>query len=105
MPLARPSYCGYQYYLSCWCCHVQAGHDINYISLTGALHSIGPKEGKPSPPLNLVGDFGGGGMLMAFGMVCGILEARTSGQGQTIDAVSKPSPPACLPACLCIASA
>ena len=45
-----------------------AGHDINYISLTGALHSIGPKHGKPTPPLNLVGDFGGGGMLMAFGM-------------------------------------
>lgn len=65
---------------------MQAGHDINYISLSGALHAIGPKEGKPTPPLNLVGDFGGGGMLMAFGMVCGILEARTSGQGQTIDA-------------------
>ena len=63
-----------------------AGHDINYIALTGALHAIGPKEGKPSPPLNLVGDFGGGGMLMAFGMVCGILSAKASGAGQVIDA-------------------
>ena len=50
-----------------------AGHDINYIALTGALHSIGRAEGKPVPPLNLVGDFGGGGIFLAFGMVCGIL--------------------------------
>ena len=62
-----------------------AGHDINYISLAGALHAIGNKGGKPVPPLNLVGDFGGGGMLLAFGLVCGILEARGSGQGQVID--------------------
>ncbi len=62
-----------------------AGHDINYIALTGALHAIGPRE-KPSPPLNLVGDFGGGGMLLAFGMVCGLLEAMKSGQGQVVDA-------------------
>jgi len=62
-----------------------AGHDINYISLSGALHSIGPKDGKPVPPLNLVGDFGGGGMLLAFGLVCGILEASRSGQGQVVD--------------------
>jgi len=62
-----------------------AGHDINYIALTGALHAIGPKE-RPVPPLNLVGDFGGGGMLLAFGMVCGLLEAQKSGKGQVVDA-------------------
>ncbi|HXM30959.1 MAG TPA: CaiB/BaiF CoA-transferase family protein, partial [Xanthobacteraceae bacterium] len=62
-----------------------AGHDINYIALTGALHAIGVKD-KPVPPLNLVGDFGGGGMLLAFGMVCGLLEAQRSGKGQVIDA-------------------
>ncbi len=62
-----------------------AGHDINYIALSGALHAIGPKE-KPVPPLNLVGDFGGGGMLLAFGMVCGLLETIRSGQGQVVDA-------------------
>src|SRR5216683_3616782 len=62
-----------------------AGHDINYIALTGALHAIGVKD-KPVPPLNLVGDFGGGGMLLAFGMVCGLLEAQKSGKGQVIDA-------------------
>ena len=63
-----------------------AGHDINYIALTGALHAIGRKGEKPVPPLNLVGDFGGGGMMLAFGLVCALLEARTSGQGQVIDA-------------------
>jgi alpha-methylacyl-CoA racemase len=63
-----------------------AGHDINYISLSGALHAIGNTGGKPVPPLNLVGDFGGGGMLLAYGMVCGLLEAKTSGTGQVIDA-------------------
>jgi alpha-methylacyl-CoA racemase len=63
-----------------------AGHDINYIALTGALHAIGETGGKPVPPLNLVGDFGGGGMLLAFGLVCGLLEAQRSGQGQVIDA-------------------
>jgi alpha-methylacyl-CoA racemase len=62
-----------------------AGHDINYIALTGALHAIGGKD-KPMPPLNLVGDFGGGGMLLAFGMVCGLLEAQRSGKGQVVDA-------------------
>ncbi|MCL2427942.1 MAG: CoA transferase [Alphaproteobacteria bacterium] len=62
-----------------------AGHDINYIALTGALHAIGTAE-KPIPPLNLVGDFGGGGMLLAFGMVCGLIEAMRSGRGQVIDA-------------------
>jgi alpha-methylacyl-CoA racemase len=63
-----------------------AGHDINYIALTGLLHAIGRAGERPVPPLNLVGDFGGGGMLLAFGMVCGLLEARRSGQGQVIDA-------------------
>ncbi len=63
-----------------------AGHDMNYISITGALHAIGPKNGKPAVPLNLVGDFGGGGMLLAFGIACGIVEAQRSGEGQVIDA-------------------
>ena len=63
-----------------------AGHDINYISLTGALHAIGPLHGKPVPPLNLVGDFGGGGMLLAYGMVCGLLSAARTGEGQVVDA-------------------
>ena len=63
-----------------------AGHDINYIALAGALHAIGFAGDRPVPPLNLVGDFGGGGMLLAFGMVCGLLEAARSGQGQVIDA-------------------
>jgi alpha-methylacyl-CoA racemase len=62
-----------------------AGHDINYISLTGMLHAIG-RSGPPSPPLNLVGDFGGGAMYLAFGVVCALLEARSSGKGQVIDA-------------------
>ena len=63
-----------------------AGHDINYISLAGALESMGRRGEAPVPPLNLVGDFGGGGMLLAFGLVCGIVEARASGQGQVVDA-------------------
>src|SRR5689334_5038224 len=63
-----------------------AGHDINYIALAGALAHFGRAGGKPTPPINLVGDFGGGGMFLAFGVVCGVLEARTSGQGQVVDA-------------------
>lgn len=63
-----------------------AGHDINYIALAGALHAIGRKGDRPVPPLNLVGDFGGGGMLLAFGLVCGLLEAQKSGKGQVVDA-------------------
>lgn len=63
-----------------------AGHDINYIALTGALHGIGHSDSKPVPPLNLVGDFGGGALYLAFGIVCGILEARKSGKGQVVDA-------------------
>jgi alpha-methylacyl-CoA racemase len=63
-----------------------AGHDINYIALTGALHAIGGKGTKPTPPLNLVGDFGGGALYLAFGVVCALLEAQRSGKGQVIDA-------------------
>jgi len=63
-----------------------AGHDINYISLTGVLHAIGENSRKPVPPLNLVGDFGGGSMLMAFGLVSGILQAKMSGKGNLVDA-------------------
>lgn len=63
-----------------------AGHDINYIALAGALHGIGSADRAPAVPLNLVGDYGGGGMMLAFGMVCGLLEARKSGKGQVIDA-------------------
>ena len=62
-----------------------AGHDINYIALTGALHAIGSAD-KPSPPLNLVGDFGGGGIYLAFGVCAALLEAKTSGEGQIVDA-------------------
>ncbi|MBZ0130971.1 MAG: CoA transferase [Rhodobacteraceae bacterium] len=62
-----------------------AGHDINYIALSGALHAIGTAD-QPLPPLNLLGDFGGGGMYLAFGMVCALLEATRSGIGQVVDA-------------------
>ncbi len=63
-----------------------AGHDINYIALAGVLHSIGRRGSAPAPPLNLVGDFGGGGMYLAFGVVCALLEAGRSGRGQVVDA-------------------
>lgn len=63
-----------------------AGHDINYISLSGALHTFGRQGQTPVAPLNLVGDFGGGGMLLAFGIVCALFEARKSGKGQIVDA-------------------
>jgi len=62
-----------------------AGHDINYIALTGCLHSIGRPGQTPVPPLNIIGDLGGGGLLLAFGMVCGLLETQKSGQGQVVD--------------------
>ena len=63
-----------------------AGHDINYIALAGVLAHLGRHDSGPVPPMNLVGDFGGGGMYLAFGMVCALLEARTSGRGQVVDA-------------------
>jgi alpha-methylacyl-CoA racemase len=62
------------------------GHDINYISLAGALGAIAREGERPLFPLNLLGDYGGGGMLLAFGIVCGVLEARGSGRGQVVDA-------------------
>lgn len=63
-----------------------AGHDINYIALTGALDMIGPAGGAPVPPLNLVGDYGGGAMFLAFGVLAAVIESRASGQGQVVDA-------------------
>lgn len=63
-----------------------AGHDINYIALSGMLHAMGRDGAPPAPPLNLVGDFGGGAMMLAFGVVCAALEARASGKGQVVDA-------------------
>jgi alpha-methylacyl-CoA racemase len=63
-----------------------AGHDLNYIALTGALHAIGRKGAPPTPPLNLVGDFGGGALYLVVGLLAAIIEARQSGRGQVIDA-------------------
>ncbi|MFC3676880.1 CaiB/BaiF CoA transferase family protein [Ferrovibrio xuzhouensis] len=63
-----------------------AGHDINYIALTGALHAIGPAGGKPVPPLNLVGDFGGGSLYLAMGVLAALFERQGSGRGQVVDA-------------------
>jgi len=63
-----------------------AGHDINYLALTGMLHAMGRADTPPPPPLNLVADFGGGAMMLAFGVVCAALEAQKSGQGQVVDA-------------------
>ncbi len=63
-----------------------AGHDLNYIALSGALWAMGEADRKPMPPLNLLGDFGGGGMFLAFGMVCALLHAKQSGQGDIVDA-------------------
>jgi alpha-methylacyl-CoA racemase len=62
-----------------------AGHDINYVALAGALHAFGRAGEKPTPPINMVGDFGGGGMLLAFGMVSALLAAQRTGRGQVID--------------------
>lgn len=62
-----------------------AGHDINYIALAGALHAFGRAGEKPTPPINMVGDFGGGGMLLAFSMVSALLETKSSGKGQVVD--------------------
>jgi len=63
-----------------------AGHDLNYIALTGALHAIGPAGGKPVPPLNLVGDYGGGALYLAMGLLAALHERKTSGRGQVVDA-------------------
>jgi alpha-methylacyl-CoA racemase len=63
-----------------------AGHDINYIAITGVLHAMGRADRPPTPPLHLVGDLAGGGMMMAFGIACGLIEAKRSGKGQVIDA-------------------
>ena len=63
-----------------------AGHDMNYIALTGALNAIGPADGPPVPPLNLVGDFGGGTLYLLVGVLAALLEARQSGKGQVVDA-------------------
>ena len=63
-----------------------AGHDLNYIALTGALHAIGRADSPPPPPLNLVGDFGGGGLMLAYGILAALLERSRSGKGQVVDA-------------------
>jgi alpha-methylacyl-CoA racemase len=63
-----------------------AGHDLNYIALSGALHAMGASDRPPTPPLNLVGDYGGGGMLLALGVVAALFEAKRSGHGQVVDA-------------------
>ncbi|MGO9632067.1 MAG: CaiB/BaiF CoA transferase family protein [Xanthobacteraceae bacterium] len=63
-----------------------AGHDLNYLALAGGLHAIGRKGAKPTPPLNLAADFGGGALYLAFGMACAMLEAQQSGKGQVVDA-------------------
>ena len=63
-----------------------AGHDINYIALTGALHAIGPAGGAPVPPLNLIGDYGGGALYLAFGLMAALYERQRSGRGQVVDA-------------------
>ncbi|MBT0782989.1 CaiB/BaiF CoA-transferase family protein [Paracoccus sp. pheM1] len=65
---------------------MEAGHDINYLALTGALDAIGYPDRPPAPPLNLVADLGGGGMYLAFGILAAVHEARRSGQGQRVDA-------------------
>lgn len=63
-----------------------AGHDLNYISITGALHAMGRAGQAPTPPLNVLGDYAGGSLYLAFGLLAGILEARGSGKGQVVDA-------------------
>ncbi len=62
-----------------------AGHDLNYLALTGALAAIGRRGSKPTPPLNLAADFGGGALYLAFGIACAMLEAQRSGKGQVVD--------------------
>src|SRR4029450_3586282 len=63
-----------------------AGHDIDYISLSGALRACGPHADRPVPPVNMIGDFGGGGAFLAFGVVAAMWEAARTGQGQVVDA-------------------
>jgi alpha-methylacyl-CoA racemase len=63
-----------------------AGHDLNFVALSGALHAIGPRGGKPMPPLNLVGDYGGGALYLAFGVLAALFERQRSGLGQVVDA-------------------
>ena len=63
-----------------------AGHDLNYIALAGALHAFGRRGGPPTPPINLIGDFAGGALYLAFGILCGLFEAQKSGKGQVVDA-------------------
>ena len=63
-----------------------AGHDINYIALTGALHAVGSAGGQPVPPLNLIGDYGGGALYLAFGVLAALFERQHSGRGQVVDA-------------------
>jgi alpha-methylacyl-CoA racemase len=62
-----------------------AGHDLNYIAITGALHAMGDGDGRPRPPLNLVGDYGGGALYLAMGLLAGILSVRNGGKGQVVD--------------------
>jgi len=69
-----------------------AGHDLNYLALAGGLHAIGRAGAKPTPPLNLVADFGGGALYLAFGMACAMLEAQRSGKGQVVDAAMTVDP-------------
>lgn len=64
----------------------RAGHDINYIAMSGALSRIGRADAPPTPPLNLIGDFGGGSMVLLFGLLCALHESRRSGSGQVVDA-------------------
>ena len=64
----------------------EPGHDIDYLAISGTLHALGRAGDKPTPPINLVADFGGGGMLLAFGMLAGLLHARATGEGQVVDA-------------------
>ncbi len=63
-----------------------AGHDLNYLAITGVLHAIGRKGQKPTPPLNIIGDYGGGGPFLAFGILAALFQAKASGQGQVVDA-------------------
>jgi alpha-methylacyl-CoA racemase len=66
--------------------HLKAGHDLNYIALTGALHALGREGAPPTPPLNLLGDYAGGGLYLAFGLLCALRHAEATGEGQIVDA-------------------